>query len=134
MNLLANHFLAVCSLTEQPNDYTSNTENNKVSEPHEQTTMVPWDVSHTSSFDIYIEEEEFSEILVVQTRSEAPIDPGGYRWPPTFSNLLKTIFSQFWQFTIFSSFNFWGHFDGLNEGFSGSSLLMITERMIEPQK
>jgi hypothetical protein len=31
-------------------------------------------------------------------------DPGGYRWPPTFSNSLKTIFWQFWQFTIFSSF------------------------------
>jgi hypothetical protein len=24
------------------------------------------------------------------------IDPGGYRWPPTFSSWLKTIFSQFW--------------------------------------
>jgi hypothetical protein len=32
------------------------------------------------------------------------IDLGGYRWPPTFSNWLKTIFWQFWQFTIFSSF------------------------------
>jgi hypothetical protein len=31
-------------------------------------------------------------------------DPGGYRWPPTFSNWLKTIFWQIWQFTIFSSF------------------------------
>jgi hypothetical protein len=29
-------------------------------------------------------------------------DPGGYRWPPTYSNWLKTIF---WQFTIFSSFS-----------------------------
>jgi hypothetical protein len=46
------------------------------------------------------------------------IDPGGYRWPPTFSNWLKTVFWQFWQFTIFSSFNFRGHFEGLNEYFS----------------
>jgi hypothetical protein len=23
-------------------------------------------------------------------------DPGGYQWPPTFSNYLKTIFWQFW--------------------------------------
>jgi hypothetical protein len=23
-------------------------------------------------------------------------DPGGYRWPPTFSNWLKTVFWQFW--------------------------------------
>ena len=32
------------------------------------------------------------------------IDPGGYRWPPTFSKWLKTAFWQFWHFTIFSSF------------------------------
>ena len=25
-----------------------------------------------------------------------PFYPGGYRWPPTFSNWLKTIFWQFW--------------------------------------
>jgi hypothetical protein len=31
-------------------------------------------------------------------------DPGGYRWPPTFSDWLKTDFWQFWQFTIFSRF------------------------------
>jgi hypothetical protein len=47
------------------------------------------------------------------------IDLGGYRWPPTFSNWLKIAFWQFWQFTIFSSFNFRGHSEGLNEGFSG---------------
>jgi hypothetical protein len=29
---------------------------------------------------------------------------GGYRWPPTFSNWLKTVFWQFWQFTNFSRF------------------------------
>ena len=28
-------------------------------------------------------------------------NPGGYRWPPTFFNWLKTIF---WQFTIFNRF------------------------------
>jgi hypothetical protein len=31
-------------------------------------------------------------------------DPGGYRWPPTFSKWLKTVFWPFWQFTIFSRF------------------------------
>jgi hypothetical protein len=31
-------------------------------------------------------------------------DPGGYWWPPTFSNWLKTALWQFWQFTIFSRF------------------------------
>jgi hypothetical protein len=45
------------------------------------------------------------------------IDPGGYWWPPTFSDWLKIVFWQFWQFTIFSRFNFRGHFEGLNEGF-----------------
>jgi hypothetical protein len=38
------------------------------------------------------------------------------------------------QFTIFNSFNFRGHFEGLNEGFSGSSFSMIAEGMIEPPK
>jgi hypothetical protein len=33
-----------------------------------------------------------------------PGDPGGYRWPPTFFDWLKTVFWQFWQFTIFSRF------------------------------
>jgi hypothetical protein len=46
-------------------------------------------------------------------------DPGGYWWPPTFSNWLKIVFWQFWQFIIFSSFNFRGHFEGLNDGFLG---------------
>jgi hypothetical protein len=32
------------------------------------------------------------------------LDPGGYQWPPTFSDWLKTVFWQFWQFTIFSRF------------------------------
>jgi hypothetical protein len=41
--------------------------------------------------------------LDVQT-SKPSIDPGGYRWPPTFSDWLKTVFWQFWQFTIFSRF------------------------------
>jgi hypothetical protein len=61
-------------------------------------------------------------------------DPDGYRWPPTFSNWLKTVFWQFWQFTIFSSFHFRGHFEGLNEGFSGSSFSMIAYGMIEAPK
>jgi hypothetical protein len=61
-------------------------------------------------------------------------DPGGYGWPPTFSDWLKTVFWQFWQFTIFSRFNFRGHFEGLNEGFWRSRLSMIVEGMIEPPK
>jgi hypothetical protein len=61
-------------------------------------------------------------------------DPGGYWWPPTFSDWLKIVFWQFWQFTIFSRFNFRGHFEGLNEGFLRSMCSMIAEGMIEPPK
>jgi hypothetical protein len=73
MNLLENNFLDGCSLTEQPNDHTSNTAENEESEPPEKTTMVLWDVSHTSSFEVPIEEEECPKILAVQTRSKTPI-------------------------------------------------------------
>jgi hypothetical protein len=42
--------------------------------------------------------------LIIEGDSKIIIDPGGYRWPPTFSDWLKTVFWQFWQFTIFSRF------------------------------
>jgi hypothetical protein len=73
MNLLANRFLDGCALTEQPNDQTSNTTENEVSEPPEKTTMVMWDVIHMSSYDSPIEEEELQKLLAVQTRSKGPI-------------------------------------------------------------
>jgi hypothetical protein len=73
MNLLANRFLDGCALTKQPNDQTSNTTKNEVSEPPRQKTMVLWDVSHTSSYDSSIEEEELPEALAFQTRSKGPI-------------------------------------------------------------
>jgi hypothetical protein len=57
-------------LTKQPNDQTLNVTENEVSEPPEQTTMVLWDINHTSYLDDLIEEEEPPEILVVQTRSK----------------------------------------------------------------
>jgi hypothetical protein len=63
MNLLANHFLDGCALTEQPNDQTSNTAENEVNEPPKKTPMVLWDVIHTSSYDIPLEEEELPEAL-----------------------------------------------------------------------
>jgi hypothetical protein len=43
------------------------------------------------------------------------VDIGGH---PPFPIGSKQVFWQFWQFTIFSSFNFRGYFEGLNEGFS----------------
>jgi len=33
------------------------------------------------------------------------IDPGGYWWPHTFFDWLKTVFWQFWQFTVLGSFS-----------------------------
>jgi hypothetical protein len=47
-----------------------------------------------------------SKVMEISTRSnenksiEINIDLGGYRWPPTYSNWLKTFFCKF---TIFSS-------------------------------
>jgi hypothetical protein len=42
------------------------------------------------------------EYLQIMDDDATLIDPGGYRFPPTYSNWLKTIG---WKFTIFSSFS-----------------------------
>jgi hypothetical protein len=42
--------------------------------------------------------------ITIKDKFRIPIDLGGYRWTTTFSNWLKTVFWQFWQFTIFSRF------------------------------
>jgi hypothetical protein len=44
------------------------------------------------------------QVIITSNRVVLFLDPGGYRWPPTFSDWLKTVFWQFWQFTIFSRF------------------------------
>jgi hypothetical protein len=45
------------------------------------------------------------DVHIVKSKNpKAANDPGGYRWPPTFFDWLKTVFWQFWQFTIFSRF------------------------------
>jgi hypothetical protein len=56
----------------------------------------------TSYYRIFI--EGFSKISHPITSLQKKGDPGGYRWPPTFSKWLKTVFWPFWQFTIFSRF------------------------------
>jgi hypothetical protein len=65
-------------------------------------------VSHTAKFSFFTicSEGEQKDTETTTTSPQAPnkLDPGGYRWPPTFSNWLKTVFWQFWQFTIFSRF------------------------------
>jgi hypothetical protein len=55
-------------------------------------------------------------------------------WPPTFSDWLKTVFCNFGNLLFLAGFNFRGHFEGLNEGFSRSRFSMIVEGMIEPPK
>lgn len=45
------------------------------------------------------------------------IDPGGYRWPPTYATSSKTIISVWQFFTIFRVLNFRGHFEALNDIF-----------------
>jgi hypothetical protein len=68
-------------------------------------------VSHTTKFSFFtvLSKGEQKNTATTAASVQAPsvqqkqiIDPGGYRWPPTYSNWLKTIF---WQFTIFSSFS-----------------------------
>jgi hypothetical protein len=46
MNLMANHFLDGCALTDQTNDPSSNTTDEEYNEQPEETTMVLWDVNH----------------------------------------------------------------------------------------
>ena len=76
--------------------------------------------------------------LVFHVPHEGPIpeytDPGGYRWPPTFSNWLKTIFWQFCNILFLVVFNFQGHFEGLNEVISISGFSMLAKSIIETPK
>jgi hypothetical protein len=57
-------------------------------------------------------------------------DAGGYRWPPTFSNWLKQLSDNFDNLLFLAGFNFRGHFEGLNKGFSISRFSMISEGII----
>jgi hypothetical protein len=91
-------------------------------------------------------------------------DPGGYWWPPTYSTWTPTIASfsfsvfhtvliqvdigghppfpngskrlsgNFGNLLFLAGFNFRGHFEGPNEGFSRSRISMIDKGMIEPPK
>jgi hypothetical protein len=62
-------------------------------------------------------------------------DPGGYRWPPTFSKWLKTsrFSGNFGNLLFLAGFNFRGHFEGLNEGFSRFRFTMISKGIFIPQ-
>ena len=59
------------------------------------------------------------------------VDIGGH---PPFPIGSKQLSGNFDNLLLLAGFNFWGHFEGLNEGFSRSRSSMISKGMIEPQK
>jgi hypothetical protein len=59
------------------------------------------------------------------------VDIGGH---PPFPTGSKLFFDNFGNLPFLAGFNFRGHFEGPNEGFSRSRFSMIDEGMIEPPK
>jgi hypothetical protein len=52
------------------------------------------------------------------------VDIGGH---PPFPSGSKQFSDNFGNLLFLVVFNFWGHFEGLNEGFSGSRFSMIAK-------
>jgi hypothetical protein len=59
------------------------------------------------------------------------VDIGGH---PPFPNGSKQFSGNFGNLLFLAGFNFWGHFEGPNEGFSRYRFSMIAKGMIEPPK
>jgi hypothetical protein len=59
------------------------------------------------------------------------VDIGGH---PPFPNGLKQFSGNFGNLLFLVGFNFRGHFEGPNEGFSRLMFSMIADGMIEPSK
>jgi hypothetical protein len=59
------------------------------------------------------------------------VDIGGH---PPFPNGSKQFSGNFGNLLFLAGFNFRGHFEGPNEGFSRSRFSMIAKGMIEPPK
>jgi hypothetical protein len=59
------------------------------------------------------------------------VDIGGH---PPFPNGSKQLYGHFGNLLFLAGFNFRGHFEGPNEGFSRLRFSMIAEGMIEPPK
>jgi hypothetical protein len=53
---------------------------------------------------------------------------------PPFSTGSKQCFDNFGNLLFLAGFNFRGHFEGLNEGFSRSRFSIIAKDMIDPLK
>jgi hypothetical protein len=64
-------------------------------------------------------------------RSLIQVDIGGH---PPFPTGSKQLSGNFGNLLFLAGFNFQGHFEGLNEGFSRSRFSMIFKGMIEPPK
>jgi hypothetical protein len=59
------------------------------------------------------------------------VDIGGH---PHFSSGSKLFSDNFDNLLFLAGFNFRGHFEGLNEGFSRSKFSMISKGIIDPPK
>jgi hypothetical protein len=59
------------------------------------------------------------------------VDIGGH---PPFPTGSKQLYGNFGNLLFLAGFNFRGHFEGLNEGFSRSRFSMIVKGIIEPPK
>jgi hypothetical protein len=68
------------------------------------STVVSWFSQKQKSVALIFAEDEYMAASQASCEALWLRDPGGYQWPPTFSDWLKTVFWQFWQFTIFSRF------------------------------
>jgi hypothetical protein len=59
------------------------------------------------------------------------VDIGGH---PPFPTSSKQYSGNFGNLLFLAGFNFWGHFEGLNEGFSRYRFSMIVKEIIDPPK
>ena len=73
MNLMANQFLDVVSLTEQPRSSVMNVANQEEIEPPQDTTMMIWHPDLIMRFDDLFESHQpLEKVSVVKTRSKGP--------------------------------------------------------------
>jgi hypothetical protein len=70
-------------------------------------------------------------IMLLFCRLMIQVDIGGH---PPFPNGSKQFSGHFGNLLFLAGFNFRGHFEGPNEGFSRSRFSMIAEGMIEAPK
>ena len=74
---------------------------------------------------VQVDIRKYRLVVVIQ------VDIGGH---PPFPTGSKQLYGNFGNLLFLAGFNFRGHFEGLNEGFSRSRFSMIDKCMIEPPK